>query len=82
VPLAVLPDWIQTVAVANPVTYAVDAIRALVLGQDVLTVFDTTAFGGIWNTLVSAVAVLVALLSVLAAVAVSLLGHASTAEVQ
>ncbi len=30
-PLAVLPDWIQTVATYNPVTYGVDAARALIL---------------------------------------------------
>jgi ABC-2 type transport system permease protein len=47
VPLEVLPNWIRTVAILNPVTYGVDAIRALILGQDVLTVFDITVFGGL-----------------------------------
>jgi len=82
VPLEVLPNWIRTVAVVNPVTYGVDAIRALVLGQDVLTVFDVTAFGGLWNTLVPAVAVLVVFTLVLGAAAVRLLNRAASAEVQ
>lgn len=82
VPLEVLPNWIQTVAVVNPITYGVDAIRALMLGQDVSTVFDVTVFGGLWNTLAPAVAVLVAFALVLGAVAVHLLNHASRAEVQ
>jgi ABC-2 type transport system permease protein len=82
VPLAVLPNWIQTVATVNPITYGVDAIRALMLRQDVLTVFDITAFGGLWNTLVPAVAVLVGFLLVLGSVAVFLLNHASKAAVQ
>jgi len=82
VPLDVLPDWIQTVAILNPITYGVDAIRALMLGQDVLTVFEVTAFGGLWNTLVPAVAVLVAFLLVLGSAAVTLLNRAARAEVQ
>lgn len=82
VPLEVLPNWIRTVAVVNPVTYGVDAIRALVLGRDVLTVFDVTAFGGLWNTLVPAVAVLVAFTLALGAAGVRLLNRAASAEVQ
>jgi ABC-2 type transport system permease protein len=82
VPLEVLPNWIQTVAVVNPITYGVDAIRALMLGQDVLTVVDVTAFGGLWNTLVPAVAVLVAFTLVLGSLAVGLLNRASNVEVQ
>ena len=82
VPLAVLPNWIRAVAVVNPVTYGVDAIRALMLGQDVLAVFDVTAFGGLWNTLAPALAVLVVFTLVLGAVAVGLLNRASRAEVQ
>lgn len=66
----------------NPITYGVDAIRALMLGQDVLTVFDITLFGGVWNTLVPAIAVLFAHLLVLGSVAVHLLNHASKTEVQ
>jgi ABC-2 type transport system permease protein len=82
VPLEVLPNWIQTLAVVNPITYGVDAIRALMLGKDVLSVFDITAFGGVWNTLVPAVAVLVGFLLILGYVAVHLLNNASKAEVQ
>lgn len=82
VPLEVLPNWIRTVAVVNPVTYGIDAIRALVLGRDVLTVFDVTAFGGLWNTLVPAVAVLVVFTLALGAAGVRLLNRAASAEVQ
>jgi ABC-2 type transport system permease protein len=82
VPLDVLPDWIQTVAVLNPVTYGVDGIRALMLGQDVLSVFDVTAFDGLWNTVVPAVGVLAAFALTLGATAVWLLNRAARAEVQ
>lgn len=82
VPLDVLPNWIQTVAVVNPITYGVDAIRALMLGQNVLSVFEVSVFGGLWNTLVPAVTVLVAFLLVLGSVALHFLNHASKAEVQ
>jgi len=32
-PLSVMPGWIQTVAMFNPITYGVDAARALTLGE-------------------------------------------------
>ena len=82
VPLEVLPNWIQAVAVMNPITYGVDAIRALMLGQDVLSVFAVTVFGGFWNTLVPAVAVLVGFLLLLGSIAVHLLDNASKSEVE
>ncbi|WP_336326568.1 ABC transporter permease [Halovenus sp. HT40] len=82
VPLDVLPNWIQTVAIVNPITYGVDAIRALMLGQDVRTVFGSTVFDGIWNTLVPAVAVLIGFVLVLGFIAVRLLNNASKVEVQ
>ncbi|MFC6863914.1 ABC transporter permease [Halomicroarcula sp. GCM10025817] len=81
-PLDVLPGWIQTVAVVNPITYGVDGIRALMLGQDVMTVFEVTAFGGLWNTVVPAIAVLVGFNILLGGAAVALLKRASRAEVQ
>lgn len=82
VPLDVLPNWIQTLAIVNPITYGVDAIRALMLGQDVFSVFEITVFGGLWNTVVPAVAVLIGFLLVLGSVAVHLLNNASKTEVQ
>ena len=39
-PLEVLPDWIQTFARVNPVTYGVDAARSLMLDRDVMTVIE------------------------------------------
>jgi len=81
-PLEVLPGWIQTVAVVNPITYGVDGIRALMLGQDVMTVFDVTAFAGLWNTLIPAIVVLLVFNILLGSTAVGLLKRASKSEVQ
>ena len=81
-PLAALPGWIRTVATYNPVTYGVDAARAVMLGADVMEVVEATAFGGIWDTLVPALAVLVALDVVAGALAVTLIGRASSSNVR
>jgi len=81
-PLAVLPGWIQTVARFNPVTYGVDAARAIMLGRDVMTVIEVTAFGGIYDTLVPALAVLLVLAVSFGSVAVYMLQRASSANVQ
>ena len=81
-PLQVLPDWIRTVATVNPITYGVYGVRAAVLGEDVMTVVDVTAFGGAWDAIVPAVVVLVAFNLVLGAIAVRLLNRASRAAVQ
>lgn len=81
-PVQALPPWIQTVATANPVTYGVDAVRALMLGQDVLWVLDVNAFTGVWNTLVPALAVLVALDLLLGLTAVRFLNRAASSKVQ
>ena len=32
VPIAAMPGWLQAIARLNPVTYAVDALRALLAG--------------------------------------------------
>ncbi|WP_435178309.1 ABC transporter permease [Halorussus sp. AFM4] len=79
-PLEILPGWVQTVAALNPITYGVDAARALMFGQDVMTVIDVTAFGGVWNTLVPAFAVLGALDLALGGVAVYYMARATSAE--
>jgi ABC-2 type transport system permease protein len=81
-PVSVLPRWVQVVAAFNPVTYGVDAARALMLGRDVLTVIDVTAFGGIWNTLIPAFAILIALDVALGAIAVRFLNRASSSSAQ
>jgi len=81
-PLSVLPGWIQVVARFNPVTYGVDAARAIMLGRDVMTVVEVSAFGGIYDTLVPAVAVLLALAVAFGSVAVYMLQRASSANVQ
>ena len=80
-PLESLPGWIQTVAMFNPITYGADAARALVMGQDVMTVIEVDAFGGIWNTLVPAMAVLVAIGIVFGGAAIYMLNRASKSAV-
>ena len=81
-PLEVLPGWIQTVARFNPVTYGVDGARALMLGEDVMTVIEVSRFGGVWDTLVPAIAVLLALDIALGGVMVYLLNRASSSAVR
>ncbi|WP_276254481.1 ABC transporter permease [Halomontanus rarus] len=81
-PLAALPGWIQTFARLNPVTYGVDAARAIMVDEDVMTVLDVTAFDGALNTIVPAVAALVGLGVAFGAVAVSLLSRASSSDVR
>jgi ABC-2 type transport system permease protein len=79
-PLNALPEWIQVIATFNPVTYGVDAARALILGQDVMTVLEITAFGGIWNTLVPALVVLTVLDLAFGGIAVFLLTRATSSD--
>ncbi|ADD07627.1 ABC-type transport system permease protein (plasmid) [Natrialba magadii ATCC 43099] len=81
-PLEVLPNWIQLFARINPVTYGVDAARAIMLDEDVMTVLEVTAFGGALDTIVPAVAVLAGLGLVFGAGAVHLLSKASSSEVR
>ncbi len=80
-PLSAMPGWIQTIAAFNPVTYGADAARALVLGRDVLQVFEVTAFGGMWNTIVPALAVLLVVDVIFGGLAVFMLNRASRAAV-
>jgi len=81
VPVNDLPKWMQIVATVNPVTYGVDAVRALMLGQNVLAVIDVTAFSSIWNTIVPAVVVLGVCDLVLGGMAVVLLGRVASSRV-
>ena len=81
-PLSTLPAWIQTFATYNPVTYGVDAARAIMLDADVMTVLDVTAFGGLWDSVVPGLAVLLALDLVLGGVAVFMLRRASSSAVK
>ena len=81
-PVSEMQPWIQTVATYNPITYGVDAARAVMLDADVMEVLDVTAFGGIWNTLVPSLAILVVLDVLLGAVAIYMINRASSASVQ
>jgi ABC-2 type transport system permease protein len=82
-PLEALPGWIQTVATLNPVTYGVDAARAIILDADVMTVIEVSlGYGGALDTVVPALAVLLALDLVLGGVAVYMLSRATSSKVQ
>jgi len=81
-PLEALPDWIQTFARLNPVTYGVDAARSLMLDQDVMTVVEVSWFEGTLNGVVPGLLVLGGLAVVLGGVAVYLLAQASSSDVQ
>lgn len=81
-PLGTLPDWIQTFAMLNPVTYGVDAARALMLDRDVMVVIDVTSFDGALNAIVPGVTVLLVLAIGFGAVAVTLLSRATSSDVQ
>jgi ABC-2 type transport system permease protein len=81
-PLATLPDWIQTFARFNPVTYGVDAARSLMIDRDVMTVLEVSWFGGPLDGVVPGVVVLVSLDLLLGGIAVYLLSRASSSEVK
>ena len=69
-PLEILPRWVQVFATINPVTYGIDAARAIILGKDVMTVLNVTAFQGMWNTIIPALLVMFAYILVLGSFAV------------
>jgi ABC-2 type transport system permease protein len=81
-PLETLPEWIQTFARINPVTYGVDAARSIMLDRDVMTVVEVTAFEGAANGVVPGVAVLAGLALAFGSVAVYLLSRASSSDVR
>jgi len=81
-PLEALPDWIQTFAHFNPVTYGVDAARSLMVDQDVMTVIEVDWFGGTIDGVVPGVAVLFGLAVVLGGISVYLLSRASSSDVK
>jgi ABC-2 type transport system permease protein len=81
-PLSSLPGWIQTVATYNPITYGVDAARAIILDADVMEVLNVTAFEGIWNTVIPAVGILIVLDLLLGGLAVYMINRASSASVK
>lgn len=74
-PVETLPSWVRMIAALNPVTYGVDAVRALVVGRDTLTVTTVNQFGGIYDTLVPAVGVLVLINVLCGGITVSLISR-------
>ena len=81
-PLDALPNWIQTFARLNPVTYGVDAARSLMVDRDVMTVIEVEWFGGTLDGVAPGVAVLTALALLLGGIAVYLLSRASSSDVK
>lgn len=81
IPVAVVSESVQLIALFNPVTYGVDGIRALMLGEHTLSVFEVTAFSGIWNTLVPVIGLLLVLDILFGSIATYFLNRASNAEV-
>ncbi len=81
-PLGTLPEWIQTVAKFNPVTYGVDAARSLMLNADAASVFSASGFGPVWNAVLPAVGVLLALDLLFGGIAVAMIRRASSSKVQ
>lgn len=81
-PLEKLPVWIQTFAKFNPVTYGVDAARAMVLGKDVMTVVEVSSFSGMWNTIIPGVLVLSALSLFCGVIAVITIKRETASEVR
>jgi ABC-2 type transport system permease protein len=81
-PLEALPGWIQTVAKVNPVTYGVDAARSLMLNADAASVFSAGGFGAVWNAVLPAVGILLALDLLFGGVAVAMIRRASSSKVQ
>jgi len=80
IPVGRLPAWVRTVATYNPITYAVDAARSLMLGRNTMEVLDVTIFSGIWNAVIPAFMVLVGLDLALGAIAVYFLNRASSSS--
>lgn len=77
-PIDSLPAWVQTVAKINPLTYGIDATRALMLNQDVSNVLTVSGLGGVWDTVIPALVVLGVLDIVLGLIAVRFLNRASS----
>ena len=81
-PLETLPEWIQTIAKVNPVTYGVDAARSLMLNADAASVFSASGFGPVWNAVLPAMSVLLALDLLFGGIAVAMIRRASSSKVQ
>jgi ABC-2 type transport system permease protein len=69
-PIDILPNWIQFISKINPVTYGVNATRALVVQ------------GWVWDTILPALGVLVVIDLVFGSIAIYSLDRASSASVR
>ncbi len=77
-PISSLPAWVQTVAKINPLTYGIDATRALMLGQSVSNALTVSGLGTVWNTVVPSLVVLGVLDVALGVIAIRFLNRASS----
>lgn len=67
-PADILPEWVQTVSVLNPVSYGVEAARAIIIE------------GWVWDIILPALGVLIVLDVVVGAVAIVTLNRATSAD--
>lgn len=67
-PASILPGWVQTISVLNPVSYGVEAARTIILD------------GWVWETILPALGVLIMLDVVVGAVAIVTLNRAMSAN--
>ncbi|MEJ7653449.1 MAG: ABC transporter permease [Chloroflexia bacterium] len=74
-PLAFLPEWLQAVAIVNPVTYAVNGIRVIVTGLNA----EQVATG---QTLSGVIAMAAVVLAALAAAALGIATWSFRKQVQ
>jgi ABC-2 type transport system permease protein len=72
-PLSELPGWIQTIAQYNPVTYGVNAVRSLILGESSGSTWTIQSLGPTTEIVVPSVIVLSALVLALGLIAVTTL---------
>lgn len=72
-PLSELPGWIQTIAQYNPVTYGVNAVRSLILGESSGSTWTIQSLGPTTEIVVPGVIVLSALVLALGLIAVTTL---------
>lgn len=79
-PLKILPDWIQIFGKFNPITYGVDAARAITLGKDVMTTIEFNALSGMWNTVVPAISILLIYIIILGGIAIYAIKRGTSSE--
>jgi len=75
-------EAVEPIAAVNPITYGVDAIRALVLDRSTATVVALDGLHGPWATVVPSVAILIGANLLAGAVAIWLLERTRESDVR